>query len=224
MYLVNKEKINRSLSTKIVDARVAQVFNTFKDVLVTSSFGTSSAVLLHLVSRMRPECPIYFIDTGYHFEETLEYKKRLTRLLGLHVIDLRPAPADHAKTRGEQLWKDNPDKCCEINKSEPLQNIKGQYKVWMSGLIGFQNRHRRSLQILDDDQDLLKFYPLIDWNSDLVEEYIEVHGLPQHPLKKYGYHSVGCTHCTVPGVGRSGRWTDHAKTECGLHQDEVTGE
>lgn len=65
MYLVNKEKINRSLSAKIVDARVAQVFNTFKDVLVTSSFGTTSAVLLHLVSRIRPECPVYFIDTGY---------------------------------------------------------------------------------------------------------------------------------------------------------------
>ena len=219
MYLVNKEKINKSLSTKIVDARVAQVFNTFKDVLVTSSFGTTSVVLLHLVSRMRPRCPIYFIDTGYHFDETLEYKKRLSRLLNLNVIDLRPAPAEHAKTRARQLWNEKPDRCCEINKNEPLQNIKGQYKVWMSGLIGYQNRHRSTLQILDDDEDLLKFQPLIDWNSALVEEYIEGHGLPQHPLKEQGYHSVGCTHCTVPGVGRSGRWSNRSKTECGLHGD-----
>lgn len=85
MYLVNKEKINRSLSAKIVDAMVAQVFNSFKDILVTSSFGTTSAVLLHLVSRMKPEYPVYFIDTGYHFKETLEYRDRLTRLLNLNV-------------------------------------------------------------------------------------------------------------------------------------------
>lgn len=217
MYLVNKEKINRSLSAKIVDARVAQVFNTFKNVLVTSSFGTTSAVLLHLVSRIQPNCPVYFIDTGYHFEETLQYKKRLSRLLKLNVIDLRPAPAMHAKTRAQQLWSEDANRCCEINKSEPLQNIKEQYSVWMSGLIGFQSRHRQRLQILDDDQDLLKFQPLIDWNSGLVEEYIEGHGLPQHPLKKQGYHSVGCTHCTIPGAGRSGRWSDQSKTECGLH-------
>lgn len=218
MYLVNKEKINRSLSAKIVDARVAQVFNSFKDVLVTSSFGTTSAVLLHIVSRIKPECPIYFIDTGYHFEETMAYKKRLSRLLDLYVIDLRPGPANHAMTQNENLWEQDPDKCCAINKVEPLSRIKNKYKVWMSGLIGFQNRHRSTLEILDDDNELIKFYPLIDWNTSLVEEYIEVHGLPQHPLKAKGYDSVGCTHCTAPGAGRDGRWHDLSKTECGLHQ------
>ncbi|MBN2732295.1 MAG: phosphoadenylyl-sulfate reductase [Balneolaceae bacterium] len=217
MYLVNKEKINQSLSAKIVDARVAQVFNSFKDVLVTSSFGITSAVLLHLVSRIRPECPVYFIDTGYHFQETLDYKKRLTRLLGLNVKELRPAPARHVMTYNKQLWSQDPDRCCHINKIEPLKEIKDQYNVWMSGLIGFQNRYRNTLQIVDDKQEMLKFYPLIDWNSALVEEYIEGHGLPQHPLKEQGFHSVGCTHCTVPGMGRSGRWNDQSKTECGLH-------
>jgi phosphoadenosine phosphosulfate reductase len=218
MYLVNKEKINQSLSPKIVDARVAQVLNTFKDVLVTSSFGTTSVVLLHMVSRIKPNCPIYFIDTGYHFKETISYKERLTRLLDLNVIDLRPDPSGHAHTFKEELWNDNPDKCCEINKVEPLERIKAKYKVWMSGLIGFQNRHRNSLPIMDDDKDMLKFYPFIDWNTSLVEEYIEVHGLPQHPLKEEGYHSVGCTHCTAPGEGRKGRWNNLSKTECGLHQ------
>lgn len=218
MYLVNKEKINRSLSAKIVDARLAQVFNTFKDVLVTSSFGTTSAVMLHLVSRIKPECPVYFIDTGYHFDETLAYKKRMTRLLDLNVVDLRPDPAQHSMTENEQLWAQNPDKCCNINKVEPLDRVKGKYKVWMSGLIGFQNRHRSSLPIMDDDNELIKFYPLIDWNTSLVEEYIEGHGLPQHPLKEKGYSSVGCTHCTAPGKGRQGRWNDLSKTECGLHQ------
>lgn len=217
MYLVNKEKINRSLSAKIVDARVAQVFNTFRDVLVTSSFGTTSVVLLHLVSRIKPGCSIYFINTGYHFEETIDYKNRLTRLLDLNVIDLRPDPNQHTKTFKNELWDDNPDKCCEINKVEPLDRVKDDYKVWMSGLIGFQNRQRNRLPIMDDNNELIKFYPLIDWNSSLVEEYIENHGLPEHPLKKKGYQSVGCTHCTAPGQGREGRWSNYSKTECGLH-------
>jgi phosphoadenosine phosphosulfate reductase len=175
-------------------------------------------VLLHLVSRIKPECPIYFIDTGNHFEETISYKERLTRLLDLNVVDLRPDPAQHMMTQNEQLWSYDPDKCCDINKVEPLSRIKGEYKVWMSGLIGFQNRHRNSLPIMDDDDELVKFYPLIDWDLSLVKEYMEGHGLPEHPLKKKGYDSVGCSHCTIPGQGRNGRWSNLAKTECGLHQ------
>ncbi|SMO34486.1 phosphoadenylyl-sulfate reductase [Fodinibius sediminis] len=218
MYLVNKEKINQSLSTKIVDARVAQIFNSFEKVLVTSSFGTTSAVLLHLVSRIKPECPVYFIDTGYHFEETLSYKKRLTRLLDLNVIDLRPNSDQHAMTRKKQLWSQDADRCCQINKVEPIKKIKEKHDVWMSGLIGFQNSHRSRLQIVDRKDEMLKFYPLIDWDSSLVQEYIVGHGLPQHPLREKGYHSVGCTHCTAPGMGREGRWNSQSKTECGLHR------
>jgi len=142
----------------------------------------------------------------------------MTRLLDLNVVELRPRPSDHAKTQNEQLWAQNPDKCCEINKVEPLEQIKGQYSVWMSGLIGFQDSDRDQLQIMDEQEDIIKFYPLIDWNSSLVEEYMTGHGLPEHPLKEEGYDSVGCTHCTVPGRGRNGRWSDSGKTECGLHR------
>ena len=218
MYLVNKEKINQLLSTKIVDARIAQVFNSFKEVLVTSSFGTTLAVLLHLVSRIAPDCPVYFIDTGYHFSETLAYKERVGRLLDLKIIDLRPDPADHSMTEKKQLWSQDPDQCCDINKVEPLDRVKQGHNVWMSGLIGFQNRNRSDLEIVDEEEEIIKFHPLIDWNTSLVEEYIESHSLPEHPLKKQGYHSVGCTHCTVAGMGRNGRWADGSKTECGLHK------
>lgn len=218
MYLVNKEKINRSLSSKITDARLAQVFNSFDNVLFTSSFGTTSAVLLHMVSRIKPDCPIYFIDTGYHFNETLEYKERLTRLLDLNVVDLRPDPSRNMTTEVQQMWAKDPDKCCHINKVEPLRKVKQRYDVWMSGLIGYQNAYRQTLEIMEEKADIVKFYPLIDWNRTLVDEYIDGHGLPHHPLKEQGYHSVGCTHCTVPGVGRQGRWNTESKTECGLHQ------
>ena len=218
MRLLNKEKINKALTPKIVDARVAQVFNSFKNVLVTSSFGTTSAVLLHIISRIKPECPIYFIDTGYHFKETLQYKEQLTRLLNLNVVTLKPDPSRYMTTRAQQMWAKNSETCCEINKIEPLKKIKFNYQVWVSGLIGYQNGHRSTLSILEDRPDILKFYPLIDWNKSLVDEYIENHGLPFHPLVYQGYHSVGCTHCTVPGVGRNGRWSESSKTECGLHR------
>lgn len=218
MRLINKEKLNKALTSKIVDARIAQVFNSFEKVLVTSSFGTSSAVLLHIVSRIRPECPIYFIDTGYHFKETLRYKDQLTRLLNLNVVMLKPDPSRHMTTKVQQMWAKNPEACCNINKNEPLRNIKPEHQVWVSGLIGYQNSYRNTLSIMEEQSDILKFYPLIDWNKSLVDEYIENHGLPFHPLVSQGYHSVGCTHCTVPGVGRNGRWNDSSKTECGLHR------
>jgi len=218
MRLINKEKLNKALTSKIVDARIAQVFNSFEKVLVTSSFGTSSVVLLHIVSRIRPNCPIYFIDTGYHFKETLRYKDQLTRLLNLNVVTLKPDPSRHMTTKVQQMWAKNPEACCNINKNEPLRNIKPEHQVWVSGLIGYQNSYRNTLSIMEEQSDILKFYPLIDWNKSLVDEYIENHGLPFHPLVSQGYHSVGCTHCTVPGVGRNGRWADSSKTECGLHR------
>ncbi|MGK7370802.1 MAG: phosphoadenosine phosphosulfate reductase domain-containing protein [Candidatus Halalkalibacterium sp. M3_1C_030] len=181
MRLLNKEKINKALTSQIVDARVARVFNSFKNVLVTSSFGTTSAVLLHIISRIKPNCPVYFIDTGYHFKETLDYKKQLTRLLNLNVVTLKPDPSRHLTTGIQQMWTKNQEACCSINKEEPLRKIKNDYEVWLSGLIGYQNSHRRSLRIMEEQQDILKFYPLIDWNKSLVDEYIENHGLPFHP-------------------------------------------
>lgn len=216
--VVNKAKINRSLSSKLVDARVAHVFNSFQDVLVTSSFGTTSSVLLHIVSRVKPGYPIYFIDTGYHFEETLAYKRKLTEMLDLNVVDLKPDPSKHEKTRQDQLWMSDPDRCCKINKLEPLQKVKDNYSIWMSGLIGYQNSYRSNLDIISEKTEMLRCYPLIDWSSEMVDEYMEMYGLPQNPLGARGYSSIGCTHCTIPGKGRDGRWSDTEKTECGLHR------
>ncbi len=214
----DKAKINRSLSSKLVDARVAQVFNTFEKVLVTSSFGTTSSVLLHILSRVKPGYPVYFIDTGYHFEETLAYKEKLTELLDLNVIDLNPDPSKHRATKEKKLWLNNPDRCCHINKVEPLQNVKDNFLIWMSGVIGYQNRYRSNLNIISEQTEMLRCYPLIDWNKSMVEEYMETYGLPVNPLAEKGYASIGCTHCTMPGKGRNGRWTDSGKTECGLHR------
>lgn len=216
--MLDKAKINRTLSTKLVDARVAQVFNTFDNVLLTSSFGTTSAVLLHIVSRVKPGYPIYFVNTGYHFEETLSYKNKLAAMLDLNVVELHPDASSHQTTRQQQLWLSNPDKCCEINKMEPLQQVKNRFSIWMSGLIGYQNSYRSNLDIIIEKTEMLRCYPLIDWNKTMVDEYMETYGLPAHPLAEEGYASIGCTHCTIPAEGRDGRWSNMEKTECGLHR------
>ena len=214
---VNLDLLNRQMASKVVEARLAHVFNTYPNVLVTSSFGTSSAILLHIISRVRPWHPIYFIDTRYHFEETLEYKNKLTRLFNLNVIDIRPEPWKHEFTRNDRTWEKDPDFCCQINKVEPLERVKKDYDVWISGLIGYQNRFRSNLEIVEEKNEVYKFYPLIDWTPSLVNDYMEQYGLPRHPLESKGYGSIGCMQCTSPGSCRSGRWADSSKNECGLH-------
>lgn len=205
------------MPAQLLDARLAHIFNKQPDVLVTSSFGTTSAVLLHAINRVKPGYPIYFIDTKYHFNETLEYKKRLTRLLSLNVIDITPDPDHHTSTKNDKTWETNPDLCCHINKVEPLTPLKEKHSVWLSGLMGFQNRHRSNLEFIEERDGMYKYYPVIDWTLDLVTDYFEQYGLPRHPLEEQGYDSIGCTHCTQKGFCRSGRWKNLEKTECGLH-------
>lgn len=219
-YRIDKDTINRKLTRQLVDARVARIFNSFGKVLVTSSFGVTSAVLLHVVSRVKPGYPIYFIDTGYHFQETLAYKERLSRMLNLNVKVLKPDPSRHQITKMKKMWSSNPDRCCDINKVEPLRRTKSLYEIWMSGMIGFEDTHRERLDIIVDKSGMLRCYPLIDWNKSGVDEYMELYGLPKHPLAEKGFGSVGCTHCTEPGTGRKGRWSGSEKKECGLHYDD----
>ncbi len=175
-------------------------------------------MLLHILSRVKPGYPIYFINTGYHFEETLSYKKQLTDMLDLNVVDLHPDASKHQKTKQNQMWLSDPDRCCKINKLGPLNKVKDEYSIWMSGLIGYQNSYRNNLDIIIEKTEMLRCYPLIDWNKTMVDEYMEMYGLPHNPLQEQGYSSVGCTHCTIPGEGREGRWSKREKTECGLHK------
>ena len=160
---------------------------------------------------------IHFINTGFHFPETLEYKKKLTELYNLKVVDVHPEPWKHEYTIKDQTWKTDPDFCCSINKVEPLQEIKKNYTVWVSGLIRWQTEHRATLDIFEYRGGIIKFYPLLDVTKDERDAYIRDHDLPFHPLVAKGYSSVGCTHCTRPGDDRCGRWVDSTKSECGLH-------
>lgn len=188
-----------------------------KDVLLTSSFGSTSAVLLHMLSKVRPGFPVHFIDTGYHFEETLDYRKLLTEQLGLTLIDVRAEERKHRFTKENETWRLNQDLCCFINKVSPVEELKSRHRIWISGLLRYQNANRQKMELFEQRQGIIKFHPVIDMLPEDVSLYRKLYELPEHPLLGRGYDSIGCTHCTVKGSGRSGRWADSAKTECGLH-------
>lgn len=199
--------------------RVRQLYHDFdaREVMLTSSFAANSAFLLHLFATTAPDQVVHFIDTGFHFPETLAYKDKLIELYHLKVLDVRAEAWKHEYTVKDQTWKTDPDFCCSINKVEPLQEIKKGFKVWVSGLVRWQTEHRSSLDVFEFRGGIIKFYPLIDITKEQRDAYIRDHQLPFHPLVAQGYASIGCTHCTRPGDDRSGRWIDTPKSECGLH-------
>lgn len=201
------------------ESRIRRLYTDFAPdkVLVTSSFAATSAYFLHIVAAIRPEQVVHFIDTGYHFAETLQYRQYLIDRFGLTVADVRAEDWQHQFTQEEQTWSKDPDFCCSVNKVEPLEQIKSRYQVWVSSLMRWQTEHRAELDIFEVRRGIIKFNPMIDVTQAERDAYIREHDLPFHPLVAQGYSSIGCSHCTVPGDGRSGRWVGKPKTECGLH-------
>ena len=187
-------------------------------ILLTSSFGTTAVFLLHLFYRSNIQQPVHFLNTTYHFEETMAYKAELTRLFDLKIIELHPEEWKNKFTRENKLWETDPDLCCSVNKVEPMLTVKNQADVWVSGLMAWQNETRKSLDVFQSRDGVLKFYPIIDVTEEEAQTYLQRYDLPTHPLKPLGYESIGCKHCTFKGKGRAGRWSGQAKTECGLHK------
>lgn len=199
--------------------RVEKLYQDFdaSEIMLTSSFAATSAFLLKVFSDVNKDQVIYFIDTGYHFKETIIYKEYLTQLYGLNVVEIGADEKDHQFTEETEMWSKQPNRCCHLNKVKPLQDIKKNYKVWVSGLMHWQSDYRESLNFFENQEEILKFYPLLDIGFNERDQFIKDHHLPFHPLKMKGYSSIGCTHCTIAGEFRSGRWNNSPKTECGLH-------
>jgi phosphoadenosine phosphosulfate reductase len=198
---------------------------TFGDGLaMTSSFQQQSLTLLHIVSTVAPQLPIFFLDTGYHFKETLAFKALVAEQLGLNVRDIRPAMSrkEQEARHGPDLPHTNPDLCCYINKVLPLQEAMKGYRAWITGIRRDQSPARANAPIVDIRQDgIVKIAPLATWTRDDVKRYMDFHQLPRHPLYDKGYKSIGCAPCTRPvregEDERAGRWAGKQKTECGLH-------
>ena len=192
-------------------------------VAVVSSFGTESAVLLHLVAQADPTIPVIFVDTQKMFEETLAYRATLTERFGLvNSSVVQPdAAVLAAKDENGLRWSWDPDGCCEIRKVEPLRRAKQGLDAWISGRKAFQSVTRQNLPRFEIEDGRLKVNPLGDWTKDDLDAYFAQADLPRHPLEAQGYLSVGCQPCTstvAPGEDpRAGRWRGWDKTECGIH-------
>lgn len=196
------------------------------DLAIVSSFGADSAVLLHLVAQVDPSMPVYFLETGKHFPETLEYVETLKKSLGLlNVHAIHPSESDVKRfDPNGDLWETDPDSCCHIRKTEPLEPVTEEYAGWVTGRKRFQTKERGVLphfELTSDDR--IKVNPLAYFTDADVNAYKIAHGLPEHPLFAKGYKSIGCAPCTsVVAEGedpRAGRWRGLNKKECGIHFD-----
>lgn len=210
-------------------AAIADQLAKFKQVgqscFLSTSFQSNSVVLLHLISGIDSEIPVYFINTGYHFPETLKFRDELVQRFSIRLIELRsdiPKCSQMSRT-GRLLFVERPNYCCYLNKVLPMIPIKSKYDVWISGLRRGQSSHRENLlKVATEEFGKTKYLPILDWSQEMVDAYVEHYNLPFHPLHEQGYVSVGCEPCTRPVINsgqdsRSGRWQGLAKTECGLH-------
>ena len=191
---------------------------------VVSSFGTESAAVLKLVADVDPTVPVLFLDTGWHFSETLSYRDQLVELLGLTNVRTCEAPSTALANQDPEndLWFRNPDACCALRKVAPLANALQNFDAWITGRKRFHGAERSRLPIVEQDGPRLKFNPLANTSAEDLRRMFESFNLPPHPLVAQGFPSVGCMPCTSRAVAgeapRSGRWRGQAKTECGIHK------
>lgn len=192
---------------------------------ITCSFQAEDMVVVHLARRVRPEIPVLFLETGYHFADTYAYRDRYAQEWKLNLVNLLPKTTleDHENEFGK-LYQSNPTQCCQIRKVEPLFRGLANYQVWLTGLRREQSPTRANLQhvethILPDGKPLKKVSPLAEWTNKDVWAYCKQHEIETMPLYDEGYTSIGCEPCTslpITGDPRSGRWGG-AKLECGIH-------
>jgi phosphoadenosine phosphosulfate reductase len=194
-------------------------------IAMVSSFGAESVALLHLVAMVDRKTPVLFIDTRLLFTETLVYQQDIAerlRLENLQIIKADQQDLDRQDPYGALRLSDT-DRCCDIRKTQPLNNALAGYDGWITGRKRYQAKTRATLEFfeLEDGTDRIKVNPLAHWGPEDVRAYMEENRLPRHPLVAQGYPSIGCAPCTskvAPGEApRSGRWKGQNKEECGIH-------
>jgi len=209
---------------------IAEALSQSDSACVTCSFQAEDMVVLRLVQEQRPEIPVLFLDTGYHFPEMYSYRDEMAARYNLNLVNVTPKTtvAEQESTFGI-LYQSKPDQCCKFRKVEPLFAALEQYQVWFTGLRRGQSPTRANLQVMDQfplptGKQLLKVSPLADWSDKQVWSFARESGIPLVSLYDAGYTSIGCQPCTAlpadPGNARSGRWAGR-KLECGIHIAEA---
>lgn len=197
---------------------------------IGTSFQGAGLVVMHTAITNGFRFPVFTLDTGLLFQETLDLKAEIETKLGISIESLRPEQTveEQAAELGPELWNKNPDLCCSLRKVIPLQNRLSQLDVWITGLRRQQSDERQKTQIAElyhfdvlRDRYILKMNPMANWTRDAVQAYLKEYDLPTNALTKKGYRSIGCWPCTRPtaegGNERAGRWTGFNKSECGIH-------
>lgn len=189
---------------------------------VACSLQKEATVIIDMLAAIEPEARFFILDTGVLFPQTYDLWRRVQER---YPIELRSYEgitlAEQARRHGDALWERDPDRCCYLRKVAPMERALADVDAWMSGLRRDQSPERAGTPKLEWDagRGLWKANPLADWTDKDIWSYIFAHDVPYNPLHDEGYESIGCIHCTRPGVGREGRWAGRAKSECGIHQD-----
>lgn len=231
------ETLNAEFALLDADARLRRAHELFGDALIaTTSFGRDAALLLHHLYRLKLPVRVYFMDTGFHFEETLAYRDTLVKAWGL---DVRTVSSDRPDAERRQYVRAvdgetriaDVDACCAINKVEVQRKFLAlpDVKAFVSGLRRDQSDTRKDTPFVAVQRGKIKFTPFADWPQEDVEMYLRLWEVPEHPLAALGYTSIGCSPATCTSRplegqdGRSGRWAGKTKTECGIHLDQDFG-
>jgi len=198
--------------------------DTFGDrICITSSM--TDAVIINLVSRVCPGIDVVFLDTGYHFAETIGTRDAVSTVYPVNLLNVTPAQtvAEQDEQMGPRLYSRNPDLCCYLRKVVPLEQALEPYDAWITGVRKEETDARSDTRAVQWDarREMVKVNPIVDWTQDQVDAYIAENGVLVNPLVYDGYPSIGCATCTArvePGAdARSGRWAGTGKTECGIH-------
>jgi phosphoadenosine phosphosulfate reductase len=203
---------------------VAWAAETFAErVCITSSM--TDAVIIHLAAEVKPGIDVIFLDTGYHFPETIGTRDAVSQIYPVNLINVTPSRtvAEQDAELGPRLYGRNPDLCCYLRKVVPLERALDPYDAWITGVRREETDARSDTQVVEWDpkRAMVKVNPIASWSQERVDAYIAEHGVVLNPLVDEGYPSIGCATCTLPvkpgADPRSGRWAGTGKTECGLH-------
>lgn len=199
-----------------------------KKIFTTSSFQSHSIPLLHILSEIDNTIPVVFINTGYHFPETIQFRDEIAKQLKLDVYDLRSdiPRINQRGADGRLLFVSDPDRCCYINKTQPMDKWLMNYDVWINGVRADQSAARQAMRVEQKaPHGVTRFHPMLDWNPKMIFDYRKRYDLPDHPLESAGYMSIGCEPCTrkidPDMMEREARWFGLSKTECGLHSELI---
>ena len=216
-------------AAELADASAAEVLawtaQTFGERFIVAS-NMQDAVLVHLAAQARPGVEVLFLDTGYHFAETIGTRDAVEQVYGVRIVNAKAALSvpEQDAAHGKDLFAREPDRCCAMRKVAPLKKTLAGYDAWVTGVrrVEAPTRANTPLVTYDEAFGLVKVNPIAAWSDELMHNYIEEHAILVNPLVDAGYPSIGCAPCTVkplPGADpRSGRWAGKAKIECGLHQ------